>query len=437
VQTAMILLRHCGVPKMSYLLRVTPPAAMKDVAAQFDHEILRITHELLGLTGTEHAWNVDVNQQLQAPLRYGGFGITSATATSHPAYLASVASALPASALHVYTEPDNPLPEHSMLHTQLTDCIQTISETTPACADLLPDSASEFFSYYEHRSSASVAQLQSSLNKQATQHLFDAAVNRAESAEDTHTVARLNAITAPHAPDWKATAPSNPQTTLSDTHYRIAAQMNLGIPLSSLPPDCYGCKHGKGKVKDDPYHYLSCPYHKRRQITLGHNMLLQILYLYINYVGGTAIKEPKHLHDKDDRTPDLELMIDDQHILTDVHITHPLCPTHVRKSARSQMKAAERGEYRKTHKYTHTAQLHDAAFIPFVMEATGGMSESAREIYEKIVLASRNNRTLWPHEIIARDLRGAIAITVQKRNSMTMIAGRCLAIGRAATSAAA
>jgi hypothetical protein len=94
VQTAMILLRHCGVPKMSYLLRVTPPAAIKDVATQFDYETLRITHELLGLTGTEQAWNVEVIQQLQAPLRYGGFGITSATATSHSAYIASVVNAL-------------------------------------------------------------------------------------------------------------------------------------------------------------------------------------------------------------------------------------------------------------------------------------------------------------------------------------------------------
>ena len=51
-------------------------------------------------------------------------------------------------------------------------------------------------------------------------------------------------------------------------------------------------------------------------------------------------------------------------------------------------------------------------------------------------------KTLLSHSvlimgIIARDFRGAIAIAVQKRNAMTMIAGRCLAIGRAATCAAA
>ena len=87
---------------------------------------------------------------------------------------------------------------------------------------------------------------------------------------------------------------------------------------------------------------------------------------------------------------------------------------------------------------TETAQQqHHATFIPFVMEATGGMSQSAKQLYEKIILASRDSGSLWPHDIIARELRGAIAISVQWRNAMTMIAGRCRAIGRAATCAAA
>ena len=128
------------------------------------------------------------------------------------------------------------------------------------------------------------------------------------------------------------------------------------------------------------------------------------------------------------------MIINNEHILTDIQITNPLGPDNIRQgSAREQLRAAERKGRVKTRKYTATAQLHDAKFIPFIMEATGGMSESAREIYEKIVLASRDSCTLWPHEIIARDFRGAISIAVQKRNAMTMIAGRALAIGRAAT----
>ena len=62
---------------------------------------------------------------------------------------------------------------------------------------------------------------------------------------------------------------------------------------------------------------------------------------------------------------------------------------------------------------------------------------SAQDIYERIVLASRDSGSLWTQGIIARDFRSSIAVAVQRRNAMTMIAGRCLAFGRAATGAAA
>ena len=165
VQTAMILLRLCGVPKMSYLLRVTPPEAMQELATQFDLDALYIAHKLLGTEGYADAHTPQVTERLQAPLRHGGFGITSTSATSRPAYLASVASAASSSVLHLYTSPDNPLPQHTMLHTQLTECIDTIRANTPSCADLLPESASNLFSHYEHNSAVPTCSLQSTINK--------------------------------------------------------------------------------------------------------------------------------------------------------------------------------------------------------------------------------------------------------------------------------
>ena len=132
------------------------------------------------------------------------------------------------------------------------------------------------------------------------------------------------------------------------------------------------------------------------------------------------------------------MLTDNEHILTDVQITNPLCPSNVERAAHQQLYAAEKSERIKTNKYADTAHQHHAIFLPFVMEATGGMSSSAQDIYEKIVLASRDNaRSVWPHEIVARELRGAIAVAVQTRNAMTMIAGRNVALGRAALSMAA
>src|SRR5271170_6889109 len=48
-----------------------------------------------------------------------------------------------------------------------------------------------------------------------------------------------------------------------------------------------------------------------------------------------------------------------------------------------------------------------------------------------------DHNTLWPHEVVSQELRGAVAVAVQKGNAMTMIAGRNLAIGRAAACPAA
>ena len=341
VQTAMILLRFCGIPKMSYLLRVTPPEAIGDIAAQFDLDALYVTHKLLGTEGYAPAHTPDVTQQLQAPLRYGGFGITSAAARSHAAYLASVANAASAAALHTYTGADTPLPSNTMLHTQLTQSITTIKNSTPSCNDILPESPSSFFTYYQHESTVPVSGLQSALNSRATKHLFNAAIDRAESKSDIAAIARLKSITAPHASDWKATLPSNNAMTLSDIHYRIAALFNLGISLPHLPPDCHGCG-GKNIVATDPYHYLSCTAHKRKEITIGHNMVVHVLYKYNHLTGGAGVKEPKDLHGSDGRCPDLQMVSNNEHIITDVQITNPLCPTNQKGAARKQLFAAER-----------------------------------------------------------------------------------------------
>src|SRR5277367_1997156 len=163
------------------------------------------------------------------------------------------------------------------------------------------------------------------------------------------TVARLKCITAPHASDWKSAVPSNRQLTLTDTHFRIAVKMNLGLGLD-LPKDCHSC-HGINKVQVDPYHYLSCSHHKRREITIRHNLVLCVLSTMINHVSGLAVREPANLHDKDGRTPDLQLILRSIHALCDVRISNPLCPTHLQKATEECLSVAAAGEQLKTNKY--------------------------------------------------------------------------------------
>src|SRR5277367_5715405 len=89
----MLLLVYCGVPGMSYLLRVTPPAAIQQLASEFDHVLFSKVKLLLDLEGRATANNSPNLDQLHQPLKYGGFAITKASQTSHIAYLASVATA--------------------------------------------------------------------------------------------------------------------------------------------------------------------------------------------------------------------------------------------------------------------------------------------------------------------------------------------------------
>src|SRR5271163_3967352 len=83
---------------------------------------------------------------------------------------------------------------------------------------------------------------------------------------------------------------------------------------------------------------------------------------------GTGVKEPSDLHGSDHRRPDLQMVVDNTHVLTDIQITNPLCPTHVHGSTQQQLHAAQISERTKTKKYEETAKQQDAKFIPFIME---------------------------------------------------------------------
>jgi hypothetical protein len=170
---------------------------------------------------------------------------------------------------------------------------------------------------------------------------------------------------------------------------------------------------------------------KRKELNMRHNAVLNALYLYTSRAGGVAVKEPTDLNDKDGRRPDLQLLLPGLHYLADVRITHPLCPTHVQAAANKQLGAALRAEREKTNRYQQTAEQHHAEFIPFVVETLGGIAPAAVKLLDQIALTCRDHMTLWSHQEVVKELRGAIAIAVQRGNAIAMIAGYNRAVGRA------
>ena len=57
------------------------------------------------------------------------------------------------------------------------------------------------------------------------------------------------------------------------------------------------------------------------------------------------------------------------------------------------------------------------------------MSDGAVSFLKQIILASRDNNTLWAWEEVRNECFWSVAIAIQKGNAMTMIAGRNKAIG--------
>ena len=90
MQSAMLLLRYCHVPRLNQLARSTFPKLYKP-AAEIQHMTTRDTFSfLMGYSNiSDSSW-----KQVTLPVKFGGFGMTSCCYISCPAFVASWVYAL-------------------------------------------------------------------------------------------------------------------------------------------------------------------------------------------------------------------------------------------------------------------------------------------------------------------------------------------------------
>ena len=438
-QVATLLLRECGTPKMSYLARCTPPPCLAAVAAKFDQTVVDTAFAKLNIVGDERS--VEAVNCLRRPLPLGGFGLTSVLQSSPASYIASLASvAVHAKSFPAITGADGserPLSPASSLHGWIESSLTSIQGTfaqlhaavpnAPASDALgrLPPSASVFFPDFKADQQAAV-HLRRDLVQQAANLRFDAAVmsTTGEEPEELMRRARYVAYSAPHAHKWKTVIPSQHAHTLSDTHYTIAARLNLGLtPFPNKPaPDCASCREVDA-LRTDSSHHLCCIAHKSREITLRHNTIVQTLYHHTIHAGGAAVKEPRHLSTETRKRPDLQIVLPNRHILTDVVVTHPLAPSYFRATGKEHLIKAKHAAAAKCRKYAEVADSQQADFIPFSIESTGGIGKEAADLIDQLCTASRDFLSLPSHHPFAHDVFSSVAIAIQRGNAFALIAG--------------
>ena len=80
--------------------------------------------------------------------------------------------------------------------------------------------------------------------------------------------------------------------------------------------------------------------------------------------------------------------------LVDVTVVNPTCPPHVDK-AQKQLAVAEHAAQLKIEKYKEMAVEIQAEFVPFAIEAYGGLSSSARRLIRQISVFASDHLSSW------------------------------------------
>ena len=132
----------------------------------------------------------------------------------------------------------------------------------PECEEHLPPSAAAFFQHFSPRSlsaAPTTSSLQHKLSLQATNSTHEASLQRARDAkmmDGGATLARLVAVSAPRAWVWKTVLPTSAALELTDSQYRFAVRLSLGLQpvegTAALPATCPMCKK-HNSIRNDPY----------------------------------------------------------------------------------------------------------------------------------------------------------------------------------------
>jgi len=408
IQEVLYLARHCIVHKMSHAISTVPPSISNITAREFDLRLRASINCKLGfeLEGT-------ALEQAILPLLLGGLGIRSARDLAPIAFLSSHARAAP----HLKNVDFN----NTATITNLAQCIDLIQRVIPQhiLQQLLPCKPSTLHFHFQQHSAHL---LQHAITSAMEREAFNRLLNRAS----IYDLARLKAVTAPKAALWITAAPTSPDTRLDDCTMRLAVRRLLGLPPSDITPfHCPHCHLASGDLQVNPWHPTSCPRLAGTSATRRHNQVLDILARWMTRLGGFVVKPTKHnglRHNGKDIVPDLDVQLGPSRYIIDVTIRDPTAPSHVTKGAQQSLAVAAEAEKEKRDYYRqHLQQLKPkATFVPFVVEAHGGLGIEASKFIDNLISQAAALSTVWQPSEFVNSVYWSIACAVQRSNASIM-----------------
>jgi hypothetical protein len=429
--TAYLALAQLAGTVLTNRLRAMPPASTAAHAAEYDQQVLRAAHSLVGISETD---GDRYDEQLRLPTRLGGLGLLSAQRIAPAAYLAGAECTLRFS--HVFSavwsgaaqlEPAWPITR------SIADALSRVAAVEAALvarcepqaaavvgASILPADAASFVAHFK---ALPPCPIQSAVMHRITTLSHSASMKAAGEggARAEAEVARLRALQEKESSRWLRVLPTDAELRLTDLQWQTAVQLRLGMPRVPHGEAGHACEHGRAAATDG-WHALTCLTRSGPHINARHHAVVRLLADAAAALKVPARVEPYHLCDDDTRRPDIQLDLPDCSLLADVTISHP-CAARWRAAAAGRGVEAV-GDARSAEKddaYVPMADALGVRFTPFVLYTYGGFHKSALSTVEQLAAAHDPAVALVPLAAWKQGVKDRIAVCVQRHTANIVI----------------
>lgn len=419
-QYAVRMLSNNALPKMQFLMRVTPPS--RGVTAQFeryDAEVLSILAAKLGLTTRQLRGRMS---QIRQSTKNGGLAIASAADLHSCAYLSSYL-------LHLRGKPERrpqncvfngvPVFDGGLYALRASHYVRCNSHGLTS--DVLPPNPDALFAKY--RAIGQPARGSKHVFGRKLQHTLVAATERRRFADmvklsdqrdgGSKRRVRWAALLMQRTGRW-LTAPLTENNQLGDDEFALAVRLRLGLPLTNNMPDrCPMC--GEDCATESCYdHLMYCPNVEAAYIERHDDVVQTLQRIASAYAHAKAEPAADRRADRAVR-PDLRIRHPHGTYLTDVRIVHPCAPSYVDKYKKpeSLLAATARLKAKKLKEY---ADLQGGDMHPFIVSTFGSMDKGCATYFDLIRKFAANAHPSDPMSgpIAVGAARATVAVAIQR-----------------------
>lgn len=385
-QAALLLLRYCAGPRVSYLMRTVPTESIVRSLEIHDNAILRVFSQLFRLTSDD----MD-ERQVTLPVKYGGFGLTAMSKVAPAATLAAAADIIRRRAyLPAGLDQAISLWDIHDRNADVSMCRALDSAIT--WATQLQDEVGQRDGAGGGRQWPSTVLELPRMGNKAQKWLTGLHASRCFRGlmrdAGTGKKARLRSAAGWGASAFLTTIPTAPELQLSNSQMEYGVLLRLGWVETSRSGgnkivECAQGAHHDLASQSSLEHRLECA-------SCGgwisrHNQLRDACVYMARQAGFSVYKEPRGEHDSFSANEGGDILVlgagdHGRHLLTDVVISNPGARSYVNGAADKDQFANSAAAHRKVARYQLQADRADWELLPLPFEIYGAMGTGVREL---------------------------------------------------------